>query len=184
VINVSIEDGVAIVTVSELESLSRHDLSSGLALRDAVRDAADSDDVKVVLLRAAGADFCRAVSSEELDSAAQARAERIWTTWNRVFTASSGLYQNVCFCKKVVIAVVRGECSGAGSLLVLCSDLALASPDATFHSPFGSIPEANFVLAALTMRLNRAKAWMLTEGRLTAEEAFSMSLINRVVPSE
>ncbi|HEY1966771.1 MAG TPA: hypothetical protein VGH89_02385, partial [Pseudonocardia sp.] len=65
--------------------------------------------------------------------------------------------------------------------LVLCSDLTLATPDARFRSPFATNPEANLVLAALTMRLNRAKSWLLRDSTLTAEEAFGAGLVNEVV---
>ena len=62
----------------------------------------------------------------------------------------------------------------------MCSDLTVANAGATFESPFGTLPEANLVLAALTMRLNRAKSWLLGGSALTAHEAFDAGLINRI----
>ncbi|MBN9273850.1 MAG: enoyl-CoA hydratase/isomerase family protein, partial [Mesorhizobium sp.] len=75
-----------------------------------------------------------------------------------------------------------GDCLGAGSLLVLCSDLTIAADTARFGSPFADLPESNFALAALTMRLNRAKSWMLTGSVLDAQAAYAAGLVNRVVP--
>ncbi len=179
-INVSEANAIATITLPDCRALSVHDLAFGLELRDAIRDAAESDDIKAIVIGASGPDFSPAVSVDELAAAASGRKDKIWSTWHEAYTASSGLYQNICFCKKVVITAVSGQCSGAGSLLVLCSDLTVATPDATFESPFATLPEANLVLAALTMRLNRAKSWLLSGSALSAEEAFNAGLINRI----
>lgn len=183
-INAAESDAVATITLPDCSPLSVHDLDFGLALRDAVRDAAESDEIKAIVIRAGGGDFSPEVSTEALAEAAAARKDKIWSTWHEVYAAPSGLYQNLCFCKKVVITAVRGQCSGAGSLLVLCSDLTVATPDATFGSPFSTLPEANLVLAALTMRLNRAKSWLFSGNALTAGEAHEAGLINRIVNAD
>ena len=183
-IEVSARNAIATITLPDCQPLSVHDLAFGLELRDAVRDAADSDEIKVILIRASGRDFSPAVSPAALAAAASGRKDKIWSMWHEAYAASSGLYQNVCFCKKVVITSVRGQCSGAGSLLVLCSDFTVTTPDATFASPFSTLPEANLVLAALTMRLNRAKSWLLGGNALSAQEAFDAGLINRIATGD
>lgn len=179
-IDVSCKDAIATITLPDCAALTVHELDFGLELRDAIRDSAESDDVKAIVIRASSRDFSPPPPSRDLEAAAEARRDRIWSTWHEAYAAASGLYQNVCFCKKVVITAVSGRCAGAGSLLMLCSDLTVASPDATFESPFATLPEANLVLAALTMRLNRAKYWMLSETALSAREAFDAGLVNRI----
>jgi enoyl-CoA hydratase/carnithine racemase len=154
--------------------LTRHDADFARELRDAVVDLADDDYVKVIVLRATARDFCPTVPP------APAHREDIWTTWHQAFGTSSSLYQSMTFCKKLVVTEVAGESSGAGSLLALCSDLTVAATDAAFGSPFAQIPEANFVLAALTMRLNRAKAWLVRDSQLSAQEALAAGLVNRL----
>jgi enoyl-CoA hydratase/carnithine racemase len=183
-IDINVENGVADITLPDCRPLSLHDLGMGAALRDLLRDTADNDEVKAIVIRVQGANFCPAVPLAALASAAQARKAGIWSAWHEVFAASYGLYQTLAFCKKIVITVVRGECAGAGSLLVLCSDLTVASEDTRFESPFGCLPEANLVLAALTMRLNRAKSWLLGGTALTAQEAFDAGLVNRVAAAD
>lgn len=180
-IDVSQADGVATLTFADSRPLTKHDVPLGLALRDGVRDAADSDDIKAIIIRASGRDFSPAVPVAELAAAARSSANGVTPPWHEAYAAVTGLYQNVCYCKKIVITAVGGQCAGAGSLLVLCSDLTVATPDATFESPFGALPEANLVLAAITMRLNRAKGWLLGGGTLSAREAFDAGLINAIV---
>ena len=183
-ISVEQKNGVATVTLVDCRPLSLHDLAFGRELRDAVRDAADSDDIKAVVIRASGRDFSPPVSPQELAAAARERRDTPGSKWHATYAAASGLYQNVCFCKKVVITAVSGQCADAGSFLVLCSDLTVATPDATFASPFSALPEANLVLAALTMRLTRAKSWLLSGTALNADAACNAGLINRIVPGD
>ncbi len=171
-ITVRVENAIATLTLADSTPLSRHEIAFGLALRDAVRDTADSDDVKAIVIRVSGANFSPAVRGS---------GAVLETAWHEAYAAASGLYQNLCFCKKVVITAVQGECAGAGSLLVLCSDLTVAAHDATFASPFSTLPEANLVLAALTLRLNRAKSWLLGGEPLSAQAACEAGLINRIV---
>ena len=183
-IAVTTANAIATITLPDCKPLSLHHIEFGLALRDAVRDAADSDDIKAIVIRASGNHFSPAATHEELAAAARARKDIILSGWHEAYAASSGLYQNLCFCKKVVITAVSGQCAGAGSLLVLCSDLTVATADATFASPFNTLPESNLVLAALTMRLNRAKSWLLGSNALTAREAFDAGLVNRITASD
>jgi enoyl-CoA hydratase/carnithine racemase len=148
-------------------------------LRDAVVDLADSDSVKVIVLRAVGPDFCPAGPDPTVTRTAS--DHDIWTSWDQTFAGSRSLYQSVCFSKKVIVTEVSGACTGAGSMLVLCSDLTVAADNASFRSPFSTIPEANVVLAALTMRLNRAKSWLLQDSTLNAADALEAGLVNDVV---
>ena len=105
-------NGIATITLPDCRPLSVHDLSCGLELRDAVRDAADSDDIKSIVIRASGPDFSPAAEDAALAAAARGRKDNIWSAWHEAYAASSGLYQNVCFCKKVVITEVSGQCAG------------------------------------------------------------------------
>lgn len=178
-IDVRVEAGCAYIEVDDLSPLTRHDAALADQLRDVIVDAADDDRVKVIVLRTTGPDFCAASDS----AGSIPDQQEIWTTFNQSFTTSNTLYQSICFAKKVIVTEVVGQCSGAGSMLVLCSDLTIAANDATFFSPFSVLPESNFVLAALTIRLNRAKAWLLSEEGLSAATALEYGLVNRVVDS-
>ncbi|MEU7812201.1 enoyl-CoA hydratase/isomerase family protein [Pseudonocardia sp. NPDC049154] len=174
-IDVSVSAGVATVEVADFAPLSRFDADFGWELRDTVVALADDDLVKVIHLRATGPDFAPEVTGPVSASAPPS------ARWRRVFAGAKGLYQSLCFAKKAVVTEVAGSCTGAGSMLVLCSHLTVAADDARFGSPFLALPESNFVLAALTMRLNRAKAWAVTEELLGADRAQEAGLINDVV---
>lgn len=179
-IDLKISGAVATITLQELEPLSRHDIESALELRDVIRDAADDDNVKAIILRTERADFSLPPTDSDLKIAADSRIKRA-AAWHAAYSASSGLYQNMVYCKKFIVTVTRGQCAGAGSMLVLCSDFTVSSFDASFEAPFAQYPESNLVLAELTMRMNRAKSWMLGGSAWSAEKALHAGLINQAV---
>lgn len=172
-ISTNVNAGVGTVSVADFSPLSSYDVKFAAELRDAVVELADSDAVKAIVLRAEGPEFCTRSDAGP--------PENIWTEWEQIFAGARGLYQCLCFAKKVIVTEVHGACTGAGSMLVLCSDLTVASSDATFGSPFTAHPEANVVLAALTMRLNRAKSWLLQGSTLSSADALEAGLVNEVV---
>ncbi|WP_329378791.1 enoyl-CoA hydratase/isomerase family protein [Streptomyces sp. NBC_01716] len=176
-VDLRVADGRAYIEAVSFAPLTSHDPAFADELAGAVVEASDHDHVKAIVLRATGPDFAPAVPTG-FPSVAEAP-----TTWHRAFAASTAVYQATCFAKKVVVAEVRGECHGAGSALLLCTDLAVASEDAVFGSPFLDVPESNFVLAALTVRLNRAKSWLLRGTVHDAPTAGRIGLVNRVVPA-
>jgi enoyl-CoA hydratase/carnithine racemase len=178
-IDLSQAGGVLTIRLADIGALSRYDLSATAALRDALRSCEERDDVKVVLLLAEGEDFCAPISAAEITIAAARTAD---PEWYEVCATSSGLFQTLCFCRKVTITAIQGRCAGAGSLFAFYSDLTVASEDAIFHSPFADMP--NFALTALTMRLNRAKSFVLGGEPMDAERAWRAGLINRVVPRD
>lgn len=173
---------VATLTVADFAPLSRADTQFALQLRDAVRDTADSDSVKAIVLRATGEDFAPPASARDLSDSAGVRARRR-AQWHAAFCAPSGLYQNLAYCKKTVVTAVRGHCAAVGSMLVLCTDHTICSDDSLFEPPFATLPESNLVLAALTTRLNRAKSWMLGCEAWSADIALRAGLVNRVLAS-
>ena len=173
--SVDISDKVATITIDDCAKLSGHAEQAGRSLRDAIAQCGDRDDVKAIVLRTTGPNFC---------AASDASGSGVPAWWNEVYAGSTGLYQSLCYSKKITITAVQGQCADAGSLLVLCSDLTIAESGATFASPFHTMPEANFVLAALTMRLNRAKTWMLGGVPLDAKTALGAGLINRIAKKD
>jgi 2-(1,2-epoxy-1,2-dihydrophenyl)acetyl-CoA isomerase len=83
---------------------------------------------------------------------------------------------------------VRGVAAGAGLSLVCASDMAVAAPGASFtvaYTAVGYSPDggSSWLLPRL-VGLRRATELMLTNRRLTADEALALGILTEVVPDE
>ena len=86
---------------------------------------------------------------------------------------------------KPVVCAVAGHCLAGAFGLALACDLIVASERATFGTPEINVGVFPFMIAALIYRnLPRKKATelMLLGERITAREAESLGIVNRVVP--
>ena len=90
--------------------------------------------------------------------------------------------------KKVVIAAVNGYALAGGTGLATCCDLVVAAEDAVF-----GLPEINVGLFPMTIAptmarniasLKKCLELFLTGDRFSAQEAASIGLVNKVVPSD
>ena len=135
--------------------------------------------IKVVILTgsersfAAGADLAEMSQSTPVDLVLGRRFE----LWDRIRKIS-----------KPIIAAVSGYCLGGGNELAMNCDIIVASETATFGQPevnVGIIPGAGG-----TQRLPRvvgkykAMEMILTGKSISADEAYRIGLVNRVVPPE
>lgn len=97
------------------------------------------------------------------------------------------LIRAIVYAPRPTVAVVRGHCLGGGMELAAACDFILASADARFAQPeikLGAFPP---VAAALLPRLigeKKALEMILTGEPISAEEAFRLGLVNRVVAAE
>ncbi|HEX8069148.1 MAG TPA: enoyl-CoA hydratase-related protein [Pyrinomonadaceae bacterium] len=140
-------------------------------------DVAARRDLRAVILRAAGPDFCAGTDINELTELDEAGARR---------KAAEG--QAVCdaieLCGTPVVAAVQGAAAGGGCELALACHLRVAARDASFRLPeveLGVIPAYGGTqrLARLTGP-GRAFAALLAGDDLTAAEALRLGLVQSV----
>jgi enoyl-CoA hydratase/carnithine racemase len=87
---------------------------------------------------------------------------------------------------KPVIAAVNGYCLGGGFELALCCDLIIAAEHATFGLPEvtrGWPPGSGCFSLPRKCPRNIAMEMLLTGDRITAERAYQVGLVNKVVPA-
>lgn len=145
------------------------------ALADAAEDAA----VRVLVLTGAGGSFCAGGDFAQMSQGADDTA-----------LPSKGDYADLLLAlvryEKPVIARVNGHAMGGGLGLVAASTFAIASDEAKLGTPeidVGLFPM--MIMAVLSRNVPRRALveLMLTGGRLSAEEAKALGLLNRVVPA-
>lgn len=154
-----------------------------------IDEAESDDDVKVIVLRGEGDDFC---TGHDLDQVAsmygmnepsnRRPSQRARLQHDRRHAEK---FQRVMFCMKPVLSLVRGHCIGAGLYLVEASDLALADETARLGHPEQrmNLCGAAYMLTwdILAMGPKRAREMLLLGEIMDAREAKDAGLVNRVV---
>jgi enoyl-CoA hydratase len=149
------------------------------AMSRALDEAAEDDDVRVLILRGAGRAFCAGYDLNEDARGGVLDAPH----WHQELTHSTEEMLKFLDHPKPVIASVHSYCLAGGTDLMLACDLAVAADDAYFgyvDVRFGSGVVSMFLPWIVGVRA--AKELLFTgEDRVPAEEALRIGLVNRVV---
>jgi len=174
-------DGVRIVTLNRPEVLNAFTAKMGDELRDALREAEQSGDVRCVLLTGAGRGFRAGQDLREHPPGAGSFGELLRTRYNRIILGMQTM-------GKPVLAAVNGVAAGAGCNLALAADLRVASERASFIEVFariGLVPDSGGTwLLPRLVGLGRALEMMMLAEPVDAATAERIGLVNRVVPHD
>ncbi len=176
-----VADRIATVTINRPKSLNALNPATMRELRDAFEAIAARDDVGVVLLTGAGEKaFVAGADIGEMSRFNPLQAHDFSLDGQRVLELIERLPQPV-------IGVVNGYALGGGCELAMACDLLVAADTARLGQPevnLGIIPGYGGTqrLGRLVGR-NLAKELVLTGDMITAQRAFEIGLVNRVVPA-
>jgi len=153
---------------------------------DSAFDQAVADcDIKVIVIGAVGDHFS---AGHDVIAAANARpkltVEERWAHEERLYFQQS---LKVWDCPKPTIASVQGACIAGGFMLANVCDMVVASRDAFFSDPVcHSLGAAGveLLLHPWVAGSRQAKDMLFTGRRVSAEEAYTWGMINRVVEPE
>jgi 2-(1,2-epoxy-1,2-dihydrophenyl)acetyl-CoA isomerase len=188
-VTVTVEDGVARVTLDhpELRNALTAELADGLVA--AMETAADSD-ARCVVVEGNGPAFCaggdvngmvQGVERREADGRDPDRAREAVERTASAVTAVSA-------CEVPTVAAVQGPAYGAGAALAIACDVVFASEDAGISFGFRRVGLA--VDSGVSYHLPRlvgestAKTLVFTGEMVDAERARALGLFNRVVPDD
>lgn len=182
-IRAATEHGVRTLTLARPEK--RNALNDALIndIAYQLADAAVSEDVRVVLLRAEGPDFCAGADLESLERIAAGADPAA----NLADAESLGdLLVQMRRHPTPIVAAVHGHALAGGAGLATACDIVLAREDAVFGYPevhLGFVPA--MVMALLRRAVGEKVAFELVVrgDRMGAEEALGLGLVNRVIPA-
>lgn len=178
---VQIDDGIGIITLNRSEVLNALNNQVFLELAVAALELGQNESVRVVIVTggekvfAAGADIGQMATAHAVD----------FVTDNQLAYRAFNAIENM---PKPVIAAVAGFALGGGCELALVADVRVAADTAQFGLPeikLGIIPGIGG-----TQRLprvigaGRAKELIFSGDFISAEEAYRIGLVNKVVPAE
>lgn len=181
-VNCEVDDGIAVVTLSDPATHNALDEVSARQLADAWIRIRDDDEILVAVLRGGGGDA--------FSSGANLKTLLPLITdggMPEIVDPDGPVFAKFVLAKPVV-AAVRGVCVAGGTELLQATDIRIASPDAKFGLPeprWGLLP-----VGGSTVRLARqipychAMEILLTGELIDAETALRIGLINRVVDHE
>ena len=177
------EDGVLTLWLSRPEK--RNALNGALveALSRELATAGDREEVRVVLLRGEGPDFCAGADLAELEEAMDQDREESLADARRLGDLLLAMRNH----PRPVVAAVHGRALAGGCGLATACDLILARADAEFGYPevhLGFVPA--MVMAILRRKVTEGRAFeLVTLGqRISAAEAREVGLVNRVLVPE
>lgn len=176
--------GVGAVTFNRPDNANAMDLEVMQRLMQIAIECDEDPQIRSVLITGQGSFFS---AGGDLDSFGEAadKAAALIKEMTTYFHAAISRFSRM---DAPVVAAVNGMAAGAGFSLVAACDLAIAAESARFTSAYTAAslsPDGSstyFVPRLVGMR--RAMELMLTNRRLSSQEALEWGLINRVVPDD
>lgn len=179
----TVTDGLAHVTMNRPHRLNAIDEAAAVRWRDIAREVTSRDDVRAVLLDAAGASFC--AGGDVLAMSGDAYDDDTIDGLADVIHEGHALYRHGA---KPIVAAVQGAVAGGGLGFMLTADYIVAADTAFFASRYAAIgltPDCGVsTLLPEAVGMRRALQLTLSDRRLTAQEALEWGLVTEVVALE
>jgi enoyl-CoA hydratase len=192
-------EAVAIVTMNRPQVRNAQNAKMTLALDEAFGRAMKDDAAKVVVLAGAGPHFSAGHDIGTPERDIHRSFPRVATTWwehedkagaEAVFVRESELYLGMCRrwreLPKPTIAMVQGACVAGGLMLAWTCDMVVASEDAFFADPVVrmGIPGVEYFAHPFAVPARIAKEMLFLGERMSAQRAYAVGMVNRVVPRD
>jgi naphthoate synthase len=173
-IRVSVEEGVATVTINRPDNANKLRFQTARELLQAFREVRETPAIDVAVLTGAGDKFfCIGGEHEELSS----------LDYSSVMPVID-LYEFIDTMPKPVVAAVNGFAVGGGNVLQVVCDLSVAAPHAVFRQvgPMVGSFDAGYGTWYLEETIGRRRAkemWYLNQ-KYSADQALEMGLVNEI----
>jgi enoyl-CoA hydratase/carnithine racemase len=181
---ITIEDGIAIVTLNRPEKYNGLDMPMFEAITRAARTLKKDRSVRAIILNGAGDAFCSGLDVKTVSKNPVNFLKLLVKPGRRI----SNLAQNVGYLWRdvpaPVIAVTHGYCFGGGFQIALGADFRFSTSDCEFsimESKWGLIPDMSLTVTLRELvPIDLAKELTMTARRFDGTEAKAMGLVSRV----
>jgi len=178
-VHLSVDSGVAWVTLDRPEALNAIDAATRAELRAIYRRISDDSEIRVAVLTGAGEkSFCTGVDLKSAPAAPESLVVQ-------EFGGRSDHLLSEFPTDKPTICAINGYALGGGLEIALRADIRIASSNASFGLPevrIGSIPgSAGTQLLPRVVGVPNAMKMILTGERIDASEALRIGLVQEVV---
>jgi enoyl-CoA hydratase/carnithine racemase len=177
---VSRDSDLGIVTMNRPERRNALSEAHMLELTQALRSFGEREDVRAVVLAAAGPVYCAGHDFADM-------VERDLEAMRRLFAVCTELMLTIERLPQPVVAQVQGIATAAGCQLVATCDLAVAAEGASFATPGGKgawFCTTPMVAVSRALGPKRALELLFTGEPIDARTAAEWGLVNRVVAAD
>jgi enoyl-CoA hydratase len=197
VVTYEVIDGIAVVTMNRPRYRNAQNSVMTYALDAAFERAVDDVGVRVIVFAGEGEHFSAGhdigTPGRDHHVSYDNRAVMWWDHVDKPggdqrFAREMEVYLGMCRrwreIPKPTIAMVQGACIAGGLMLAWICDLIVASDDAFFSDPVVrmGIPGVEYFAHPWVLGARFAKEILYTGDRFTAQRAYEVGMINRVVP--
>ncbi len=178
-----VQNRIGYITLNRPEKRNALSFELVQELKEVLTIAEQDETCKVIVLKANGDAFCAGADLAYLQQLQQNTFEENLADSQHLMR----LFQQIYYCKKVVIAQVDGPALAGGSGLATVCDFCFATPTATFgytEVKIGFVPAIVMVFLVRKVTEKTAKQLLLTGDVFDANKALQYGLINEVVPAE
>lgn len=176
-VEATLSDRILTLTFDRPEKKNALTQSMYGVLADALAQAAEDDDVRVVLITGAGGTF---TAGNDLGDFISDPPQDASSPVFRLLKAASTF-------PKPLVAAVEGSAVGIGTTLLLHCDVTVVTPTARLQMPFvnlGLVPEAaSSLLVPRAVGYARAAEWLLFGDPFSGEDAVQAGLVTETTPS-
>lgn len=176
-IKYEISNKIATVTFDRPQKANALDLRMRIDFVEALKNANDNEDVRVVIITGAGGIFSAGYDLDELaadDFRAKSKIED---------PGAIGAYEAVKTCRKPTISAINGPCLAQGAGLALLTDVRFAARRAKFGWPQvkrGLVSVSGTVLLSRMVPTNIAFEYLFTGKEFSVEQAFEYGMVNKI----
>jgi enoyl-CoA hydratase len=197
VVTYQLIDGTAVLTMNRPRYRNAQNSVMTYALDAAFERAVNDDDARVIVLAGSGEHFSAGhdIGTPDRDDhmSYDNRAVLWWDHVDRAggdqrYAREIEVYSGMCRrwreIPKPTIAMVQGACIAGGLMLAWICDLIVASKDAFFCDPVVKmgIPGVEYFAHPWVLGPRLAKEILYTGDRFTAQRAYEVGMVSRVVP--
>ena len=178
------QDSIATVTINRPEKRNAWTTQMSEEIIDVFGRMEDDPEVLVTILTGSGDKAFSA--GADLGNAKTHKVSTVGAHLASVSPKGFPVFNAVADFPKPVVAAINGFAVGIGCLITLCCDILLASDNAELgvpQVPLGILPAyGGAVRLARYVGRGKAMEMVLLGERISAEEAYRVGLVNRVVP--
>ena len=173
---------IARITLNREEVFNAFNDEQSYELQSALKEAAKDDEVRVIILTGAGKAFCSGQDLKAISGGGKrSLSESLYKRYNPIIRAMREM-------PKPIVCRLNGVAAGAGCSLALASDFIVASEKASLIEVFINVglvldSGSSYFLPRI-VGSNRAFELATMGNKVTAEQALSWGMVNRVVAPE